>query len=75
MSHGDTFGHARNQRPWTQGPGQDQVHEPGRLLFSSRTSTVTDNAEQHPLLQRRLVVYSEVSSRGRVAVTLWEGNH
>jgi hypothetical protein len=32
-----------------------------------------DNAGQHPLLQRRLVVYSELSSRGRVAVTLRQG--
>jgi hypothetical protein len=29
------------------------VHKPGRLLSSSRTSTVTDNAEQHPLLETK----------------------
>jgi len=41
----------------------------------SHRHTVIDNAGQHPLLQRRLVVYSEVSSRGKVAVTLKEGEH
>lgn len=34
-------------------PGGGGVHKPGRLLSSSRTSTVTDNAEQHPLLETK----------------------